>query len=78
MWQKEIKLQYVSLITGTHKGVFQGIPPTGKEVFIDCINFLTVLDGKIVEEWSNSDMMGLMQQIGAIRTSPLPAPDSDS
>lgn len=65
-------------ITGTHKGEFQGIPPTGKEVFINCINFLTVLDGTIVEEWSNSDMTGLMQQIEAIRTSPLPAPDSDS
>ena len=41
-------------ITGTHKGEFQGILPTGKEVAID---------GKIVEEWLNSDMMGLMQQI---------------
>ena len=64
-------------ITGTHKGEYQGIPPTGKEVSIDCINFLTVLNGKIVEEWSNSDMMGLMQQIGAIpASSPVPSPDS--
>ncbi len=55
-------------ITGTHKGDFQGIPPTGKEVSIDCINFLTVVNGEIVEEWSNSDMVGLMQQIGAILT----------
>jgi steroid delta-isomerase-like uncharacterized protein len=65
-------------ITGTPKGEYQGIPPTGKEVSIDCINFLTVLDGKIVEEWSNSDMMGLMQQIGAIAASSsrVPSPDS--
>ncbi|HJU95279.1 MAG TPA: ester cyclase [Nitrososphaera sp.] len=33
-------------ITGTYIGEFQGIPHTGKEVSIDCINFLTVIDGK--------------------------------
>lgn len=32
---------------------FQGVPPTGKEVPIDYINSLTVLDDKIVEEWLN-------------------------
>jgi predicted ester cyclase len=34
------------------------------------MDFLTIVDGKIVEEWLNSDMMGLMQQIGAIPASP--------
>lgn len=53
-------------ITGTHKGEFQGIPPTGKEISIDGTDFLTIADGKIVEEWLNSDIMGLMQQIEAI------------
>jgi steroid delta-isomerase-like uncharacterized protein len=57
-------------ITGTHKGEFQSVPPTGKEVSIDGMDFLTIVDGKIVEEWLNSDMMGLMQQIGAIPASP--------
>jgi steroid delta-isomerase-like uncharacterized protein len=56
-------------ITGTHKGELQGIPPTGKEVSIDGMDFLTIIDGKIAEEWLNSDMMGLMQQIGAIPVS---------
>lgn len=53
-------------ITGTHKGQFQDIPATGKKISVSCVNFLTIIDGKIIEEWSNSDMMGLMQQIGAI------------
>ena len=53
-------------ITGTHKGQFQDIPATGKKISVGCMNFLTIIDGKIIEEWSNSDMMGLMQQIGAI------------
>ena len=56
-------------ITGTHKGVFQGISPTGKEISIDGTDFLTIVDGKIVEEWLNSDMMGLMRQIGAVPAS---------
>lgn len=50
-------------ITGTPKGEFQGIPHTGKEVSIDGVDILTVVDGKIVEEWLNSDIMGLIQQI---------------
>ena len=29
-------------------------------------DFLTIVDGKIVEEWVVVDMMGWMQQIGAI------------
>jgi steroid delta-isomerase-like uncharacterized protein len=53
-------------ITGTHREEFQGIPATGKRISVDCMNFLTIKDGKIVEEWSNSDMIGLMRQIGAI------------
>jgi steroid delta-isomerase-like uncharacterized protein len=55
-------------ITGTHKGEFQGIRATGKKVSVDGTDFLTIIDGKIVEEWLNSDMMGLLQQIGGIST----------
>ncbi len=30
------------------------------------MDFLTIVDGKITEEWAFVDMMGWMQQIGAI------------
>jgi steroid delta-isomerase-like uncharacterized protein len=53
-------------VTGTHKGELQGIPPTGKKVSFNATDFITLTDEKIVEEWVNADMMGLMQQIGAI------------
>jgi len=53
-------------ITGTHKGELQGIPPTDKKVSFDAMDFLTIIDGKITEEWVTADMMGLMQQIGPI------------
>jgi steroid delta-isomerase-like uncharacterized protein len=53
-------------VTGTHKGELQGIPPTDKKVTFDAMDFITLIDGKVSEEWLNADIMGLMQQIGAI------------
>ena len=55
-------------VTGTYKGEFQGIPATGKQVSFTAMDILTIIDGKITEEWATADMMGLMQQIGAIPT----------
>jgi steroid delta-isomerase-like uncharacterized protein len=54
------------LNTGTHKGDFQGIPPTGKRVSFEGRDFMALRDGKIVEQQAGVDMMELMQQIGAI------------
>ena len=53
-------------VTGTHKGELQGIPPTGKKVSFIAMDFITLMDAKISEDWLSVDMMGLMQQIGAI------------
>jgi steroid delta-isomerase-like uncharacterized protein len=53
-------------VTGTHKGELQGIPPTGKKVSFIAMDFITLIDNKIAEDWLSVDMMGLMQQIGAI------------
>jgi steroid delta-isomerase-like uncharacterized protein len=57
--------------TGTHKGELQGVLPTGKLVTFTTMDFLTIIDGKVTEEWSTTDIMGLMQQLGAI-----PAPST--
>jgi steroid delta-isomerase-like uncharacterized protein len=53
-------------VIATHKGEFLGIPPSGKKVSFGGTAFLTISDGKVSEEWATADMMGLMQQIGAI------------
>ena len=50
----------------THKGDFQGVPPTGKQVTVEGYNFVRISAGKIAEQWGMADMMSLMQQIGAI------------
>ena len=51
---------------GTHLGELQGIPPTGKRVEGPGSVFYRIVGGKIVEFRGQFDMMGLMQQLGAI------------
>ena len=44
--------------TGTHLGDLMGIPPTGRKVTMEVIDFVRVRDRKIVEHWNivdNSD-----------------------
>lgn len=54
--------------SGTHKGEFMGVPPTGKSVSFGVIDIMRIAGGKFVEHWGQSDSMGLMQQLGAIPT----------
>ena len=53
---------------GTHTGPMMGIPPTGKQVTLSAMNIFRVANGKFVEQWVNSDDLGLMQQLGVIPT----------
>ena len=54
-----------SSITGTHKGEFMGVAPTGKTIKIASIAIYRIVNGKIVEGWSLMDNLSLLQQIGA-------------
>ena len=58
---------------GTQRGEFFGIPPTNKRVTVAGISMYRVADGKLVEEWWQEDMLGLMQQLGVV-PSPEAAP----
>ena len=54
-------------VRGTHRGEFQGVAPTGKEVRFTGIHISTINEeGKLQESWENYDALGLMQQLGAI------------
>jgi steroid delta-isomerase-like uncharacterized protein len=51
-------------ISGTHQGDLFGIPATGKRVHMAGIDFVRVVDGKMVEHWLSADQLGLLQQLG--------------
>lgn len=57
----------------THTGTFQGIPPTGKQVRMTAIDIDRIVNGKVVECWTNMDELGLLQQLGVIPASAEPA-----
>jgi steroid delta-isomerase-like uncharacterized protein len=55
---------------GTHNGELMGVAPTGRPIAVDAITVFRVADGKIAEEWTVWDALGLLQQVGAV---PAPA-----
>jgi len=60
--------------SGHNTGSFMGIPPTNKPVKYSGTRLFRMKDGKLLEGWINLDMLGLMQQLGAIPAPP-PGPD---
>lgn len=57
--------------TGTHRGSFIGMPPTGKSIdvhMIDIIRFNAL--GQAVEHWGVFDQMAMLQQLGVIPGGP--------
>ena len=51
---------------GAQQGSFLGVPPTGRRVRGRGIVIIRIEDGKIAEEWEMSDLLGLLQQLGAV------------
>ena len=51
---------------GTQTAEFYGIPPSGNRVDVTSIGLDRVVDGKVVEGWGEMDMVGMMQQLGAL------------
>lgn len=56
-------------LTGTHGGPLMGIPPSGRDIRLPGITTMRFANGRCIERWTQSDFLGLLQQIGAI---PLP------
>lgn len=52
--------------SGTQKGELMGIPPSGKSFSATGIEIYRFEGGKIVEHWLESDMLGLLQQLGVV------------
>lgn len=60
------RVMVVLTMTGTHRGLFFGIEPTGKRVTVRGIHVLTIRDGKISEHQGVNDDLSFMRQLGAI------------
>ena len=53
-------------MTGTHQGSMMGEEPTGREVELKAVEINRFADGMLAETWTQSDMLGLMEQVGAM------------
>ncbi len=51
-------------ISGTHKGEYEGIPPTDKKISVDGITISYIANGKILDSYVSWDALGLMRQLG--------------
>jgi C-1 hydroxylase len=52
--------------TGTHRGEYQGIAPTGKKMTFTCVDTFKIVDGKIAEAWHVYDFLEFYRQLGVI------------
>jgi steroid delta-isomerase-like uncharacterized protein len=53
-------------LSGTHRGDFFGIAPTGKRFEVTQTNIERFRDGKIVEHFRNTDELLLLRQLGVV------------
>jgi predicted ester cyclase len=51
---------------GTHEAEFYGVPPSGATVAVTSVGIDRVVDGLVTEGWGELDMVGMMQQMGAL------------
>ena len=51
--------------SGTHRGPFMGIAPTGRAATWSGVNIYRVSGGRIRETWQLADGLGLLRQLGA-------------
>jgi steroid delta-isomerase-like uncharacterized protein len=55
-----------SVWTGTHRGPFLGIPPTGRQVSVDAWTLDRFRDGKMTQSRIIMDVAGLLVQLGVL------------
>jgi predicted ester cyclase len=55
-------------VTGTHRGEYMGLRPTGKSVTYNEIFIARFAGGRVAETWGVVDVLSQMRQLGAIPT----------
>jgi steroid delta-isomerase-like uncharacterized protein len=62
-------------VTGTQRGEFMGVPPSGTRVAVPVIDIMRFDDAGLVREhWGVADMLSLTQQLGAVPVGPAASP----
>lgn len=56
---------YITM-SGTQKGEFMGMAPSGKKFSAKTVDIIRMVDGKAAEHWGVSDAMAMMEQLGAM------------
>ena len=54
------------VVTGTHRGDYMGVEPTGKSIAYDEIFIFRFANGRVVETWGVVDVFSQMKQLGVI------------
>ncbi|MGO4642446.1 ester cyclase [Mesorhizobium sp. 2RAF45] len=62
---EENKIAARFTMNGTHTGPFMGVPPTQKTIHVQALNIYHIENGKIVKEYGQPDLLGLLMQLGA-------------
>jgi ketosteroid isomerase-like protein len=55
---------------GRHTGDLPGAPATGNEMKMTSITIHRIAGGRLVEKWSEKDMLGMLRQIGVLPAAP--------
>jgi len=53
--------------TGTHRGEWRGLAPTGKKITFKGVQIWRIVDGKVVEKASILDILDACNQLGIIK-----------
>ena len=59
-----VALRYT--VSGTHKGEFMGVAPTGKTFTTGAMQIARFENGKVTERWGVTDQLGILKQLGAL------------
>ena len=55
-----------STVTGTHKGEYRGLAPTGKKITFTVVDIWRIVNGKVVEKVGVYDQLDFYKELGVI------------
>jgi steroid delta-isomerase-like uncharacterized protein len=61
-------------LTGTQRGAYFGVPPTGRRFEVPLVSVLSFAEGRISAESNHVDLLALLSQIGALGAPAVAAP----